>query len=108
MCVAGASSGSWATVVDSEWTTVAQEPDEAPATHMTSDNLAYVIYTSGSTGGARGVMVQHRSVVNLATTLREQVYPAQQSPLRVSVNAPLMFDSSVKQLVQLLYGHELC
>jgi non-ribosomal peptide synthetase component F len=52
-------------------------------------------------------MVQHRSIVNLATSLREQVYPAQQYPLRISLNAPLMFDSSVKQLIQLIYGHEL-
>jgi amino acid adenylation domain-containing protein len=94
--------------LDSDWSTVAEETDETPAVNATADNLAYVIYTSGSTGGARGVMVQHRSVVNLATSLREKVYAAHQSPLRVSLNAPLMFDSSVKQLIQLLYGHELC
>ncbi|HKV33206.1 MAG TPA: amino acid adenylation domain-containing protein [Pyrinomonadaceae bacterium] len=94
--------------LDSDWPAIASEPDETPVTSTIPDNLAYVIYTSGSTGGARGVMVQHRSVVNLATALRKKVYPAGDSALRVSVNAPLMFDSSVKQLVQLLYGHELC
>jgi amino acid adenylation domain-containing protein len=94
--------------LDCDWPTVAEKAVETPTTNTTAENLAYVIYTSGSTGGARGVMVQHRSVVNLATSLREKVYPADGSPLRVSVNAPLMFDSSVKQLIQLLYGHELC
>ena len=94
--------------LDSEWPSIAAESEESPASNTSPENLAYVIYTSGSTGGARGVMVQHRSVVNLATTLREKVYGGQQPPLRVSVNAPLMFDSSVKQLVQILYGHELC
>ncbi|HEY0728058.1 MAG TPA: condensation domain-containing protein, partial [Pyrinomonadaceae bacterium] len=94
--------------LDSDWPSIAAESIEAPAVNITPENLAYVIYTSGSTGGARGVMVQHRSVVNLAAALREKVYPADAGPLRVSVNAPLMFDSSVKQLVQLLQGHELC
>ncbi|HEY2963721.1 MAG TPA: amino acid adenylation domain-containing protein, partial [Pyrinomonadaceae bacterium] len=93
--------------LDSDWSSIAAEPDEAPIINTTPDNLAYVIYTSGSTGGARGVMVQHRSLINLAASLHRNVYSGRQSQMRVSVNAPLMFDSSVKQLIQLLHGHEL-
>lgn len=34
-----------------------------------SDSLAYVIYTSGSTGQPKGVQIEHRSVVNLLTSV---------------------------------------
>src|SRR5262249_35696902 len=64
-------------------------------------NVAYVIYTSGSTGQPKGVQVEHDSVINLACALREAIYEEEASgPKRVSVNAPLVFDASVKQVVQ--------
>ncbi|HEX3251988.1 MAG TPA: condensation domain-containing protein, partial [Pyrinomonadaceae bacterium] len=74
-----------------------------------SQNLAYVIYTSGSTGNPKGVMVQQASVINLHEALAQSVYAHHTSePLRVSLNAPLSFDSSVKQWLQLLRGHTVC
>jgi amino acid adenylation domain-containing protein/FkbM family methyltransferase len=75
--------------------------------HPCSTNLAYIIYTSGSTGTPKGVMVTHRSAVNLITALQQAIYNKQPTPLRVSLNAPLSFDASVKQLLQLLSGHTL-
>jgi len=75
--------------------------------HPCSNNLAYIIYTSGSTGTPKGVMVTHRSTVNLLTALQQAIYSTQPCPLRVSVNAQLSFDASVKQLLQLLFGHTL-
>ena len=70
-------------------------------------NLAYVIHTSGSTGVPKGVMVEHRALGNLFAALRRAVYADLGAPQRVSLNAPLTFDASVKQWLQLLGGHTL-
>jgi amino acid adenylation domain-containing protein len=84
-----------------------RESGEAMSSRVEAGNLAYVIYTSGSTGKPKGVMVSHRSASNLAGALRRSVYEDLGRSLRVSLNAPLTFDASVKQLLQLLYGHSL-
>ncbi|MFT3774592.1 MAG: non-ribosomal peptide synthetase [Minicystis sp.] len=73
----------------------------------TPQGLAYVLFTSGSTGRPKGVMIEHHSVINLADALFDAVYERQERPLRVSLNAPLSFDASVQQIVQVFFGHEL-
>jgi amino acid adenylation domain-containing protein len=93
--------------LDADWSEIARASDLNPTPNVRPDNLAYVIYTSGSTGRPKGVGVTHNSVVNLGTALWQRVYEEQISPLRVSLNAPLAFDSSVKQIVQLCFGHAL-
>ncbi|MBL0696563.1 non-ribosomal peptide synthase/polyketide synthase, partial [Comamonas sp. JC664] len=83
-------------------------PTENPSPLASADHPAYVIYTSGSTGKPKGVEVTHASVMNLRAALARTVYAGVTSPLRVSLNAPISFDASVQQLVQLSDGHALC
>jgi amino acid adenylation domain-containing protein len=93
---------------EAEAALIAQAPADAPRLEAHPEMLAYVIFTSGSTGRPKGVMIEQRSVVNLASALRAAIYEGQGDGLRVSLNAPLAFDASVKQWVQLLAGHTLC
>jgi len=86
---------------------LADESTDNLVATATAENLAYIIYTSGSTGTPKGVMVAHSSVVNLVLALRRTVYASSSTSLRVGVNAQITFDASVKQLIQLLFGHTL-
>nr|QEO74826.1 condensation domain-containing protein [uncultured bacterium] len=103
-----AAAGALVVRLDDEWPLIARASRRDPRPVTAPDNLAYVIYTSGSTGRPKGVAVRHRSVVNLWAALAATVYAGEASPLNVAVNAPLAFDSSVKQVIQLLGGHTLC
>lgn len=68
-----------------------EAPGNAPPCHP--DQLAYVIYTSGSTGAPKGVMVSHRSAVNLARAFVDlhDIGPSD----RLLMLPPLSFDASV-------------
>ncbi len=72
------------------------------------NNLAYVIYTSGTTGRPKGVILEHRSVLNLIAGLKQEIYAKYSSGLRVAMLSPFFFDASVKQIfAALLLGHSL-
>jgi amino acid adenylation domain-containing protein len=94
--------------LDADWEKISQESDENIVSGVTPDNLAYLIYTSGTTGVPKGVAIEHRSVFNLANALHQAIYaPNQAEQLRISLNGSLAFDTSVKQIIQLLYGYTI-
>jgi non-ribosomal peptide synthetase component F len=76
---------------------------------ISSTNLAYVIYTSGTTGNPKGVMIEHRGVVNLNYALiREYGFGCKNSREVVLQLANYAFDTSVEQIIlALLNGHVL-
>ncbi|HEV3000109.1 MAG TPA: AMP-binding protein, partial [Solirubrobacteraceae bacterium] len=85
---------------------LARRPATDPAAGVDGANLAYVIHTSGSSGAPKGVMVTHAAVLGLFDALEAAVH-GRARPDRVGLSAPLAFDASVKQLVQLLAGRTL-
>ena len=73
---------------------------EAVTSDATSASLAYVIYTSGSTGHPKGVMVEHRNVVNFFSGMDAALDhdPEHDEPGRWLAVTSLNFDISVLEL----------
>ena len=70
---------------------------------LNSENLAYIIYTSGTTGKPKGVMIEHKALINRITWMQE-TYPLT-SHDKVLQKTPYTFDVSVWELLWAnLYG----
>jgi amino acid adenylation domain-containing protein len=80
--------------------------DSNPKRTAIDANLAYVNYTSGSTGDPKGVMIPHRSVMNVMFWLQSAFPLGEQD--RVLQNISFSFDPSVLEiLAPLLVGGRL-
>lgn len=95
-------------LLDEAWPAIARHDGGNLGVEIAPDQLAYIIYTSGSSGEPKGVMIEHRSVLNLVEGLADTVYRNESRPLRVALLASIVFDASVQQIFgALLQGHAL-
>lgn len=88
--------------VDSPSTTtiLGQQPTLNCRSKTRGSDIAYAIFTSGTTGNPKGVLVQHRAVVNLRNSLRDLYFgsnPVEQQGVLFLSN--YVFDFSIEQLV---------
>lgn len=85
--------------VDGRVLTLDEVDWQAPAARgrgCTPDNLAYVIYTSGSTGNPKGVLVEHKGMINHTYAIGDDLCIDAGS--RVLQFASLTFDASIAEL----------
>ncbi|MFC0562219.1 non-ribosomal peptide synthetase [Halalkalibacter alkalisediminis] len=89
--------------------TVEAEAETLGATNIDmseSTNLAYVIYTSGTTGRPKGVMLEHKGIINLVYSQKKML--CLDPSAKLLQFATFNFDSSVIEIFStLLFGAEL-
>ena len=74
-----------------------RQPSARRESRNSPEDLAYVIYTSGSTGQPKGVMLEHRSLVNYIYAMGE-LWDFSQPDCRLLCAASISFDISVMEI----------
>ncbi|MGB7293946.1 MAG: amino acid adenylation domain-containing protein, partial [Thermodesulfobacteriota bacterium] len=86
--------------LDIDWGTISTKRKNNPKSGVKPFNLAYVIYTSGTTGPSKGVMVEHRSIVNVVTSFVREYDLSMDD--RILQQTSLSFDVSVNEIFPIL------
>ncbi len=89
------------------WTDAPTHDPDPEAIGLLPAHLAYVIYTSGSTGMPKGVMVEHRNVLNFLHGLEQRIHGPAPDCRRVAWNSSFGFDMAVKAWGQLAFGRSV-
>jgi amino acid adenylation domain-containing protein len=89
-------SGLQVVALDQDWEQIAKLSTTCPSRLATPDHLAYIIYTSGSTGVPKGVLIEHRGLVNHCTAIAQKF--GLSTADRVMQFASISFDIAVEEL----------
>ncbi|HSH67651.1 MAG TPA: amino acid adenylation domain-containing protein, partial [Bacteroidia bacterium] len=80
---------------------------KTPSVTIKPEQLAYVIYTSGSTGQSKGVMIEHRAIVNTVFS-QKKIFDFKEGDKGLQFASP-SFDASVWELFFVITsGGTLC
>lgn len=77
-------------------TSLDSQTDSNPQIETKSHDLAYVIYTSGTTGKPKGVMLEHRGIINRIQWMNH-TFPLNEQD-RIFQKTPYVFDVSVWEI----------
>jgi amino acid adenylation domain-containing protein len=88
--------------IDSQSEELASEETTNLCSDVKSDDLVYVIYTSGSTGIPKGILIEHRSLVNYVEYARDTY--GLRSGERVLQFASINFDASAEEIFPCLFS----
>ncbi|MDJ0728432.1 MAG: amino acid adenylation domain-containing protein [Crocosphaera sp.] len=96
--------------IDKDWIKIKDESSENLENTIQPEDLAYIIYTSGSTGQPKGVMIEHRGLINYVSWAKQQYINQNDSNFRAKFPffSPLSFDLTVTSIfVPLISGGQV-